>query len=171
MDLGAYFSRIGYEGSPRQDEQTLSDIHAAHLAEIPYQNLDIPLHEPKTLEEARFEERIVGQTRGGWCDEMNGPLSMALRRLGFQVDRVGGAPARAIVGDSAIGERMVLIVHLDRRQIVADVGLGNGPHRAFRPRESQAVPDAPACPALAPGEKYRPSASPRAREQARPPRA
>ena len=106
MDLGAYFSRIGYEGSPRQ--------------------------------------------------------------LGFQVDRVGGAAARAIVGDSAIGNHMVLIVHLDGRKIVADVGLGDGPRRAFSPRESREVPDAPACPALARDGKYRPSASPRAREQARP---
>ena len=131
MDLDAYFSRIGYEGSPRQNEQTLSDIHAAHLMAIPYENLDIQLYEPKTLDEARFEERIVGQTRGGWCYEMNGLLSMALGRLGFQVDRVGGAAARAIVGDSAIGNHMVLFVHLDGRRVVADVGLGDGPLYPF----------------------------------------
>ena len=131
MDLDAYFSRIGYEGSPRSDEQTLAEIHSAHLASIPYENLDIQLDEPKILDEARFEKRIVGQDRGGWCYEMNGLLSVALRQIGFRVDRVGGAVARQILGDDAIGNHMVLIVHLDDRKLVADVGLGDGPLYPF----------------------------------------
>ena len=47
MDLDAYFNRIQYDGSPGPNERTLTELHAAHLAAIPYENLDIQLDEPK----------------------------------------------------------------------------------------------------------------------------
>jgi len=130
MDLDAYFERIGYEGSPRPDERTLFSLQEAHLASIPYENLDLQLGEEKLLDESRFEERLVGQKRGGWCFEMNGLFSMALRQIGFGVDRLGGWMARDLLGDGGAGHHMVLAVDLARR-FIADVGLGDGPFRPF----------------------------------------
>ena len=130
MDLDAYLERIGFEGSLRVDEQTLVALHEAHLAHIPYENLDIQLGERKILSEARFEERLVSGHRGGWCYEMNGLFSAALREIGFSVVRVGGAVVRDVIGEASIGNHMVLLVDLDRRW-VADVGLGDGPLHPF----------------------------------------
>ncbi len=137
LDLDAYFARIGYDGAPRVDERTLWEIHAAHLAAIPYENLDIQLGQQKILDEAAMFEKIVGRRRGGWCYEMNGLLSAVLRQIGFEVDRVGGAVARHLLGDDTIGNHMVLIVKLAGREIVADAGLGDGPLLPFPIEERQ----------------------------------
>jgi len=131
MDLDAYFARIGYDGSPSVNEDTLAALHAAHLLSVPYENLDIQLGQAKPLAETSFESRIVGQNRGGWCYEMNGLFSCALRQIGFEVDRLGGAVFREHMGDDTIGNHMVLTVHLDGRKLVADVGLGDGPLYPF----------------------------------------
>lgn len=131
LDLDAYFERVHYDGSPRVDECTLQEIHAAHLAAIPYENLDIQLGQEKILDEAAMFEKIVGRRRGGWCYEMNGLLSAVLRQIGFEVDRVGGAVARHLIGDEAIGNHMVLIVKLGGHELVADAGLGDGPLLPF----------------------------------------
>ena len=130
MDLDAYLDRIGYRGSVRPDEDTLTALHEAHLASIPYENLDIQLGHEKTVDEARFEDRLVGERRGGWCYEMNGLFSMALRQIGFRVERLGGAIARELQGDKGLGHHMVLLVDLGR-PFVADVGLGDGPVHPF----------------------------------------
>ncbi len=130
MDLEAYLDRVGYEGPVQPDEQTLFALHEAHLTAIPYENLDIQLGQPKVLDEDRFAERLVGERRGGWCYEMNGLFSGVLREIGFDVQRVGGAVVRDILGEDAVGNHMVLLVDLDRR-FVADVGLGDGPFHPF----------------------------------------
>jgi N-hydroxyarylamine O-acetyltransferase len=130
LDLDAYFERIGYQGSPRPDEDTLFALHEAHLSAIPYENLDIQLGQTKLLDEARFEQRLVTERRGGWCYEMNGLFSAALRQIGFRVDRAGGAVVRDILGEKSHGNHMVLLVDLGRC-FVADVGLGDGPVDPF----------------------------------------
>ena len=124
MDLEAYFERVGFDASPRIDEETLFALHEAHLAHIPYENLDIQLGEKKVLDEARFETRLVRERRGGWCYEMNGLFSAALRQLGFRIERLGGAVVRDVIGQDSIGNHMVLLVDLGRGQrLIADVGL------------------------------------------------
>ncbi len=130
MDLDAYFERIDYRGSPRPDEKTLFALHEAHLTHVPYENLDIQLGQEKILDEAHFEARLVGEGRGGWCYEMNGLFSAALRQVGFRIERVGGAVVRDVIGVDSIGNHMVLLVDLDQR-FVADVGLGDGPLHPF----------------------------------------
>jgi N-hydroxyarylamine O-acetyltransferase len=130
LDLDAYFERIGYQGAPRPDEETFTALHEAHLASIPYENLDLQLGETKPLDEDRFAERLVGEGRGGWCYEMNGLFSCALRKIGFRVDRLGGAVVRDIMGEQSIGNHMVLRVDLGRI-FIADVGLGDGPLHPF----------------------------------------
>ena len=137
LDLDAYFARIGYDGAPRVDERTLWELHAAHITAIPYETLDIQLGQEKILDEQAMFEKIVGRRRGGWCYEMNGLLSAALRQIGFEVDRLGGAVARHLIGDETIGNHMVLVVHLDGHEIVADAGLGDGPLFPF-PLEERA---------------------------------
>lgn len=130
MEIDAYLDRIGFKGPLAVDEDTLTRLHQAHLESIPYENLDLQLGGSKPLDEASFAKQLVADRRGGWCYQMNGLFSAVLRQIGFRVDRVGGAVARHLIGDAAIANHMVLLVHLDR-PIVADVGLGDGPLLPF----------------------------------------
>lgn len=94
MEIGAYLERIGYTGECTITLQTLTAIHEAHLRAIPYENLDIHLGRTLSLDIEAIYDKIVTRRRGGWCYEMNGLLSWALRELGFAVTtaRAGTSP-------------------------------------------------------------------------------
>ena len=123
--LDRYFARIGYTGPRDVTAATLRAVHRAHLLAIPYENLDIHLDRAISLDEDAMFRKLVDERRGGWCYEMNGVLSRVLCTIGFDVRRVGGAVNRAIRGDGAIDNHLVLVVTLDRPWIV-DTGLGDG---------------------------------------------
>ena len=124
--LDDYFARIDYSGPVRPDRATLFALHQAHLAAIPYENLEIQLGRENVLAESAFIDKLVRRRRGGWCYEMNGLLTTALREIGFNVTRVAGAVARDLLADEAVGNHLIRLVDLERRY-VADVGLGDGP--------------------------------------------
>lgn len=85
MDLDAYFARIGYRG-PR--EPTLPVLHAltrAHTCAIPFENLDVLLGRPISLEPDALMHKLVESRRGGYCFEQNGLFLHVLTALGFDV--------------------------------------------------------------------------------------
>lgn len=124
MDLKAYFDRIGYSGTPRADLATLTELHRLHLYAIPYENLDVQLRRPTSIDTAAAFEKIVRRERGGWCYEMNGLLGTALTEIGFKVTRMAGSVARG-ERDRPLGNHLILRVDLDRPYL-ADVGFGDG---------------------------------------------
>jgi N-hydroxyarylamine O-acetyltransferase len=123
--LARYFARIGYTGGAVRTLATLRAVHRLHLLAIPYENLDIHLGQPITLDPAATFSKLVDDRRGGWCYEMNGLLGRVLETLGFEVRYLSGAVGRATRGWRAEGNHLVLLVTLDRRWIV-DVGFGDG---------------------------------------------
>ncbi len=125
MKLAGYLQRIGFAGTPRPDLDTLRRVHRGHVLAIPYENLDVQLRRPLSLDPRDAYEKLVERRRGGWCFEMCGLLAWALQEIGFQVTCMAGAVWRAQRGDVAIGNHLVLRVDLDR-PFVADVGFGDG---------------------------------------------
>lgn len=124
MKLDDYIVRIGYNGPLRPDLDCLRGVHRAHALNIPYENIDVQLGRQVDLDIDRIFEKIVIQRRGGWCFEMNGLLGWALGEIGFDFTRVNGAVRREERGDEAIGNHLILLVHLDQTYL-ADVGIGD----------------------------------------------
>ncbi|MBB5518707.1 arylamine N-acetyltransferase family protein [Amphiplicatus metriothermophilus] len=122
--LERYFRRIGYAGALRPDLETLRGLMRAHLAAVPFENLDVQLGRPVDLNSERIFEKIVARRRGGWCYEMNGIFGWALGELGFEVARLAGGVRRDQAGDAALGNHLCLLVRLDGRPWLADVGFG-----------------------------------------------
>ena len=127
MNLSAYLDRIGFAGRPRPDLATLRRLQLGHLEHIAYENLDVQLGRPVTIERPVIFEKIVGRNRGGWCYEMNGLFGWALGELGFKVTRAAGGVMREVMGDIMVGNHLVLRVDLPEGAYLADVGFGNGP--------------------------------------------
>jgi N-hydroxyarylamine O-acetyltransferase len=125
MRLADYFDRIGYRGGVEPNLETLIAVHRAHLLAVPYENIDVALRRPVTRDPQAAFDKIVTRGRGGWCYEMNGLLGWALEEMGFSVTRMAGGVRRAIMGDVAVGNHLVLRVDLDRPYI-ADAGFGDG---------------------------------------------
>lgn len=125
LDLSAYVARIGYTGPIRPTLEVLHDLHRAHLFAIPYENLDIHLGRPLSLDLDLIFDKLVRRKRGGWCYEMNGLLAWALREAGFEVTLLAGTVGRERLGELAQGNHLAILVQLDQPWL-ADVGFGNG---------------------------------------------
>jgi N-hydroxyarylamine O-acetyltransferase len=125
VELHRYLERVHHFGPLAPTLDTLTSLHRAHLLAIPYENLDIHLGRPLTLDPESIFTKLVDNRRGGWCYEMNGLFGRVLDTLGFDVTRVSGAVGRATRGDAVEGNHLVLIVALDTPWI-ADVGFGDG---------------------------------------------
>jgi N-hydroxyarylamine O-acetyltransferase len=136
MDLAAYLNRIDFVGRPVPDLATLRRIQRGHLEHIPYENLDVQLGRPVTLEPGDAFAKLVAQGRGGWCYEMNGLFRWALETIGFRVMAMTGGVLRAERGESAVGNHLALAVELDQPYLV-DVGLGDGPSEPIPLREGR----------------------------------
>ena len=125
MDVDAYLTRVGYEGTLEPTPATLYALHRAHLLTIPYENLDIHLGRPLSLSLPDIFDKLVTQKRGGWCFEMNGLFAWVLRELGFSVTLLGAAVARVNAPPKPQPDHLVVRVDLELPYL-ADVGFGDG---------------------------------------------
>lgn len=140
MDLDAYFARIGYNGSTSPTFETLEGVTRAHVATIPFENLDVQLGRPVSNALPAIFDKLVTRRRGGWCYEQNGLLGWALGTLGFEVMRIAGGVMRVAMGDVVVGNHLALIVQLEERWLV-DAGFGGSlaaPIRFAEGRRSEA---------------------------------
>jgi len=134
LDLPAYFERVGFAGRTAPDLPTLAALHRAHLTAIAYENFDVQLGRPLTLDPAAAFEKLVRGRRGGWCYEMNGLFGAVLEAVGFKVTRLAGGVLMSALGKVVIGNHLVLKVELGDPWI-ADVGFGDGPLEPFPLRD------------------------------------
>lgn len=125
LDLDAYLRRIGHTGPVRPDTATLASIHRAHTRSIAFENADLMLGRPISLEVEDLQAKMVDRRRGGYCYEQNLLLAAALERIGFSVR---GHAARVRVGGGLRpATHMLLTVDLgDGGRMIADVGFGGG---------------------------------------------
>lgn len=123
LDLPAYLHRIGYAGAIAPTRQVLEALHLAHATRIPFDNIDILLGRPISLDLARIQAKLVQQRRGGYCFEHNLLFAAALRESGFGLTLLA---ARVRLGTRAMLPRthMLLLVEAEGRRWLADVGFG-----------------------------------------------
>ncbi len=127
LDLDAYLRRVGVDAPVAADGRTLVTLHRAHLAAIPFENLDVVLGRGIAVGLEQVQAKLVDRSRGGYCYEHETLFGAVLERVGFRVDRVlarTGDPLERVrprthmvllVSSPATGERWL-----------ADVGFGSG---------------------------------------------
>ncbi|UZX21260.1 arylamine N-acetyltransferase [Streptomyces tanashiensis] len=127
LDLDAYLARIGYDigrdGELAPDVRTLTALHRAHVAAIPFENLDVALGRQVPLDLKSLQGKLVDRRRGGYCYEQNSLLAAALERIGFQVAG-RGARNRSRGATLPPVTHAVLAVTIDGEQWLADAGFG-----------------------------------------------
>jgi N-hydroxyarylamine O-acetyltransferase len=129
---------------------------------VPFENLDIHLGRPISLDEAALFDKIVIRRRGGFCYELNAAFAVLLRRLGFALTYLSARVAREDGGYSQEFDHLALLVELpgtldaggQRRRLeesparwLADVGFGDSFLEPLRLDESGVQED--------PGGTYR----------------
>jgi N-hydroxyarylamine O-acetyltransferase len=124
MDIHQYMNRIRYSGPLDVSEETLRQLHKAHLLSIPFENLDNHVGRRIILEEEKMIRKLVEERRGGICYELNGAFCALLRELGFEVSMLSAGVARDSGGFDPPFDHMTLMVNLEQRWL-ADVGFGD----------------------------------------------
>jgi len=127
-DVERYLARIGLRPSGvRSDLAGLSALQHAHLAHVPFENLDIVFAGGVAHDREVAFDKIVDRHRGGWCFELNGVFARLLEALGFDVVMLGAAVL--LGGPSTVLEHVALEVSGGPDGLephFVDVGFGDG---------------------------------------------
>lgn len=102
IDLNAQLHRIGCTAAVASDLPPLRTLVAAHVANIPFENLNPLLGLPVELELAALQQKMVHDGRGGCCFEQNLLFAGVLRTIGFDVS---GLIARVVGAAGGCGDR------------------------------------------------------------------
>jgi N-hydroxyarylamine O-acetyltransferase len=148
FDIGSYLLRISYDGPSEPSLAALGAIVSAHVAAIPYENIDVLLKRGIRLDVTSLQQKLVHAGRGGYCFEQNALLEAALESLGFAVTRLAGRLVRGgpVSAPEVARTHKLLRVDLPEGPYIVDVGFGNltptGPI-ALCPEQVQATPHEP----------------------------
>jgi len=125
LDLDAYFERIGWSGATVPDFETLARLVRAHMAAIPFENLDVLLGRPVRLDLGAVQAKLVRGRRGGYCFEHSTLLAAVLDRVGFHPIRHSARVTMAGPRSAAPRTHMFLTVPLGGDTFVVDAGFGS----------------------------------------------
>lgn len=133
MELAQYFDRIAFRGNATPTFANLCELQRAHVCAVPFENLDVQLGRPVTIDaEAAYQKIVVGN-RGGWCYEQNGLLAWALSEMGFDVTRVAAAVMRDERGEISTANHLCLLVD----EHLVDVGFGGSLFEPIRLEQTE----------------------------------
>lgn len=126
MKLQRYLDRVQYAGPADPGFATLAALQKAHVCSIPFENLDVQLGRPLSTEIAAAYEKIVVNSRGGWCYEQNGLFGWALSEIGFDVRRIAASVMREKSGAESEASHLCLLISSpeSNTKYLADVGFG-----------------------------------------------
>jgi N-hydroxyarylamine O-acetyltransferase len=140
FNLADYLARIGFVGEANADLVTLKAMMRAQLFSVPFENLDVQAGKIISLVPEDIVEKIVYQGRGGYCYEVNGLFAMALTALGIEYELIGARPM--FYPTRRPKTHMVLLVKLDGKQWICDLGFGSygirapiGLHQVDQPQQ------------------------------------
>ncbi|KAJ5478211.1 Arylamine N-acetyltransferase [Penicillium desertorum] len=146
QQLELYLNRIGYSHSAQSESNlqhlrqhiendalsALSELQRRHLTAIPWGNsgLHYSQHHTISLNPQNLFEKMVERRLDGYCMENTGIFFIVLRSLGYQVYATGGRVSHAASKGLDNGlylsfGHMILIVVIDGKKYMVDVGFGN----------------------------------------------
>ncbi|MFI8768115.1 arylamine N-acetyltransferase [Streptomyces sp. NPDC053792] len=101
----------------------MTALHRAHVAAVPFENLDVALGRQIPLDLKSLQAKLVARRRGGYCYEQNSLFAAALEQIGFQV---AGRGARNRSRGTTLPPvtHALLAVTVEGEQWLADVGFG-----------------------------------------------
>jgi N-hydroxyarylamine O-acetyltransferase len=127
VDLGAYFDRIGYHGTPRPNLETLRTLVELHTAAVPFEAIDVLLDRGIDISPEAVDAKLIERRRGGYCYEQNSLFARVLKAIGFDVESM----ASHVRWMSEPGTALPPLTHrvsrvtIDGTPWLADVGFGS----------------------------------------------
>ncbi len=132
-NIEKYLERILYSGAISLSGETLSRLQKAHLAAIPYENLDILNGIALSVDPRIVYKKVIENQRGGFCFELNGIFFELLESLGFKVTSYLSRFLFNRPEDLPVPTHRVLKVECTDGVFIADVGtFVDSPRMALR---------------------------------------
>lgn len=128
----AYLARISHPAVRAADRESLASVQDAHVRSVPFENLDIHLGVPLTLDVHGLFDKVVVRRRGGFCFELNGLFHALLASLGYDAWLV---EARQLEGGGSLGPRYDharILTVVGGETLLSDVGNGASPRGPIR---------------------------------------
>lgn len=119
-----YLDRIGFEGNPHADRNTLDELVRLHQSSVPFET--VTLHRSGAAPSLDIDDiyrKIVEQRFGGYCFELNKLFSALLESIGFETYPVLCRAVRGRDGLMPINHRGT-VVALEEGPCSVDVGFG-----------------------------------------------
>jgi len=124
LDLDAYFGRIGWGGATAATYETLAGLLRAHMAAIPFENLDVLLGRRVRLDLEGLHAKLIQARRGGYCFEHVTLFAAALEKLGYAPARHSARVVLVSPRTAVPRTHMFLTVRLAEGSFVVDPGFG-----------------------------------------------
>ncbi len=140
LDLDGYLDRVRWRGNTPSTHATVASLLQAHIAHIPFENIDVLLGRPVRLDLEGLRAKLVKARRGGYCFEHATLFAAVLEAIGFQPVRHA---ARVIVMQprpEAPRSHMFLGVLVEGARYIVDPGFGPFASRWPVPLDGTGVP-------------------------------
>lgn len=124
LDLDGYLERIRYNGTTQPNFETLAGLLRAHVAAVPFENLDVLLGRGIRLDLDAVQAKLVHGRRGGYCFEHATLFASLLDRLGFHPVRHTARVVLVSPRTESPRAHMLLTVPLNEGTFVVDPGFG-----------------------------------------------
>jgi N-hydroxyarylamine O-acetyltransferase len=126
--LDGYLARVGWTGPLQPTRATLTALLRAHMARIPFENLDVLLGRGVRLDLDSVYAKLVVGRRGGYCFEHGTLLRAALEHAGFAPVSHSARVVMLVPRAAAPRTHMFLTVPVEGETLVLDPGFGgHGP--------------------------------------------
>lgn len=125
MDSEKYLKRIKFTDNLVINHETFFKLHEHHVFNVPFENLDIHYKRLFDLQIEKIYEKVVINSRGGFCYELNNVFNSLLRQIGFMSRIIS---ARVIDDAGKLGpvyDHMSIFIEIDNKKYLADVGYGD----------------------------------------------
>ncbi|ROS17912.1 N-hydroxyarylamine O-acetyltransferase [Chryseobacterium nakagawai] len=125
LKLEKYLKRIHYSGNLEMNIEVLKNIHQLHPQYIPFENIDSYTGTVPSLDPEDIFQKLIVESRGGYCYEQNLLLSEILKYIGFTVElQLGRVLWRKDENSSSARTHLLLIVELNAQKYLVDCGFG-----------------------------------------------
>ncbi|PHG52896.1 arylamine N-acetyltransferase family protein [Bacillus wiedmannii] len=141
MNINQYLDRIQAVKKDNLNLDYLSHLQKQHVLNVHFENLDILSKKPLSLLIEDLYQKMVIVQRGGVCYELNGLFYHLIKNLGFKPYIMAGT---VYVGNEVWAPEnahMFIIVPLENKEYLVDVGFGGNSPRLPVPISGEKVVD------------------------------
>ena len=122
MDVDIYLKRINCTGLKEVSLENLIVLQKNHLKSIPFENLDIHMGKHIDFSLQKAYDKVIKDSRGGYCLELNPLFGWLLKSLGYEFYYVPAYVFAVAAGRfMKFKTHIILIVKLDNKEYYADV--------------------------------------------------